>query len=100
MDAEGSRKDFRVRCSFHVQGELFMFGQIGIFVVALLAIFMMRFGFPIFARGRDNKDRRLRPLGGAELLFNDGCAAYSKKRYRDAIRMFNHAARIRPESSM
>src|SRR5262245_20704095 len=77
-----------------------MFGQIGILVMALLALFMIYFGIPTFVLARDEKARKLRPLGVAELLFNDGCAAYWKKRYRDAIRMFNHAARIRPESSM
>lgn len=77
-----------------------MLGQIGILVVALLAIILMHFGFIAFARARENKARRLRPLGGAELLFHDGCAAYRKKRYRDAVRMLNHAARIRPESPM
>jgi hypothetical protein len=51
MDAEGSRKDFRVRCAFHFQGAMLMFGQIGILVAALLAIFLTRFGFPVFARG-------------------------------------------------
>jgi tetratricopeptide (TPR) repeat protein len=77
-----------------------MFGQIEILVVALLAIFLIYFGFPAFARARKNKSRCLRPLGGAELLFYDGCAAYRKKRYRDAVRMLNHAARVRPESPM
>jgi len=77
-----------------------MFGQFGILVMALLALFMINFGIPTFVLARDKKARKLRPLGGAEMLFNDGCAAYWKKRYRDAIRMLNHAARIRPESSM
>ena len=77
-----------------------MFGQIGALVVILIAIFMMRFGFPTFAWARDDKSRKRRPLGGAELLFNDGCAAYWKKKHRDAIRMLNQAARIRPESAM
>jgi tetratricopeptide (TPR) repeat protein len=74
--------------------------QLGILIVALLAIFMMYFGFPSLARARNNKDRKLRLLGGAEMLFKDGCAAYWKKRYRDAIRMLNQAARIRPEAPM
>jgi tetratricopeptide (TPR) repeat protein len=77
-----------------------MIGQIGILVVALLAIFLLRFGLPIFARARDSKSRQARPLGGAELLFNDGRAAYWKKRYRDAVRMLKQAALIRPGRAM
>src|SRR5262245_25735032 len=77
-----------------------MFGQIVILVVALLAIFLMRSGFPVIARRSDNKARRQRLLGGAELLFNDGREAYRKKKYRDAIRMFKQAALIRPGRAM
>src|SRR5215470_11495083 len=77
-----------------------MIGQLGILVVALLAIFMMYFGFPTLALARVNKGRKARLLGGAEMLFNDGRQAYWEKRYRDAIRMLKHAALIRPESPM
>ena len=77
-----------------------MFGQIEIFVVALLAMFMMYFVFPAIARARDTRSRKRRLLGGADLLFNDGRAAYRKKKYRDAVRMLKQAALIRPGRAM
>ena len=77
-----------------------MFGQLGIFVITLLAIFLMYFGFPALARARYGKARQVRLMSGFELLFNDGRAAYWKKRYRDAVRMLKHAALIRPERAV
>jgi len=77
-----------------------MFGQTEIFVLILLAIFLMYIGFPAFARARHGKARQIRLAPGHELLFNDGRAAYWKKRYRDAVRMLKHAALIRPERAV
>lgn len=77
-----------------------MFGQMGIFILILLAIFLMDIGFPAFARARNSKGRQVRLAPGHELLFNDGRAAYWKKRYQDAIRMLKHAALIRPERAV
>lgn len=53
-----------------------MFGQIGIFVIALLAIFLMYFDLPAFARARLDKGKQVKLMSGPELLFNDGQAAY------------------------
>jgi tetratricopeptide (TPR) repeat protein len=77
-----------------------MFIQLGVLVIAPLAIFLLYFGFPAFARMRKNKVGRLGPPCGADLLLKDGRAAYWKKRYVDAIRMLKHAARIRPERAI
>jgi tetratricopeptide (TPR) repeat protein len=77
-----------------------MLGQVEIFALILLAIFLMYVGLPTFARARYGKARRVRLASGPELLFNDGQAAYWKKRYRDAVRMLKHAALIRPERAI
>ncbi len=77
-----------------------MFGQMGIFIITLLVIFLMYFDFSAFARARYNKGRQVRLMSGHELLFNDGRAAYWKKRHRDAVRMLKHAALIRPEQAI
>jgi len=77
-----------------------MFGQLGIFVIALLAIFLMYFDLPAFARPRWNKGKQIKLMSGPELLFNDGRAAYREKRHRDAVRMLRHAALIRPERAV
>ncbi len=74
-----------------------MLGQLAILAVILLAIFLMYFDFSAFARARNNKAGQVRLMSGSELLFNDGRAAYWKKRYRDAVRMLKQAAAIRPE---
>jgi tetratricopeptide (TPR) repeat protein len=66
----------------------------------MLAIFLMYFGFPDLTQMRFNKGKQVKLMGGSELLFNDGRAAYLKKRYRDAIRMLKHAAHIRPERAI
>lgn len=75
-----------------------MFVQMGVFIITLLAIFLVYFGFSTIAWARSNKDRRL--LSGAELLFYDGRTAYWKKRYWDAVRMLSYAAFIRPERAV
>ncbi len=77
-----------------------MFGQMGIFVLILSAIILMCIGFPAIARARHGKAMQVRLVSGPELLFNDGRAAYRKKRYRDAVRMLKHAALIRPERAV
>src|SRR5262245_3255600 len=77
-----------------------MFVQVGIFIITLSAIFLMDFAFSILARARAIKAKQLGLPSGAELLFNDGRAAYQKKKYRNALRMLNHAALIRPERAV
>jgi tetratricopeptide (TPR) repeat protein len=77
-----------------------MFGQIGIFVVTMLAIFLMYFDLPAFARARWDKSKPIKLMSGPELLFNDGQVAYREKRHRDAVRMLKHAALIRPERAI
>ena len=77
-----------------------MFVQMGIFVIAPLAIFLLYFGFPTLARAPWNRGKQGKLMSGPELLFNDGRAAYWEKRYRDAVRMLKHAALIRPERAV
>ncbi|MGH9841199.1 MAG: tetratricopeptide repeat protein [Blastocatellia bacterium] len=77
-----------------------MFGPIGVVVITLLAISLLHFNFPAFARARSNKARPVALMSGPDLLFNDGREAYWKKRHRDAVRMLKHAALIRPERAM
>ena len=74
-----------------------MFGQMEIFVITLLVIFLMYIVFSAFARTRYDKSKRVRLMSGSELLISYGRAAYWEKRYRDAIRMLKHATLIRPE---
>ena len=74
-----------------------MFGQMEMLIIILIAIFLMYFNF---ARTRRNKGKQARLMSGPDLLFNDGRAAFLKKRYRDAIRMLKQAALIRPGRAM
>jgi tetratricopeptide (TPR) repeat protein len=84
----------------HNRKELFMFGQMGIVIITVLAIVMLHFNFPALGRARSNKAGQAGLMSGAELLFNDGRAAYWNKSYRDAVRMLKHAALIRPERAI
>src|SRR5262245_25118911 len=75
-------------------------GQLGIFIIIQLGIFLMFLWIPALARTRNREVRRVRLLGSAEVLFNDGRTAYREKKYQEAIRFLKQAALLKPERAM